>query len=269
MAAVSPKELRQLVNRLEAEAVSRPWLYKARVVALALLGYGYLLLILALSVGLPLVLVLGLFTGARAVFIQLVLKLGIPAPRSGSGARAVALGPDPGACRDTASQGASSGSVRDGASSEPRSTCAPSSGGDTRRELQRERRSDFTPRRTRLTCASIRRCRSARRARSPTSKSPSLEHGRISSRSSTDTPRKRSCGTSRANTVRRRREDETPPSSFSSSIGRAAPAGRRSSARSAPRSGRNSISRCGTSRCCSLSCARSSGFTSTRSPRRR
>jgi hypothetical protein len=76
--AVSPKEFRQLVNRLEAEAASRPWLYKACVVALALLGYGYLLLILTLSVGLPLVFVLGLFTGARAVFIQLVLKLGIP-----------------------------------------------------------------------------------------------------------------------------------------------------------------------------------------------
>jgi hypothetical protein len=59
-----------------------------------------------------------------------------------------------------------------------------------------------------------------------------LEHGRISSRSSVDIPPwKGSCGTSRANTVRRRREDETPPGSFSSSIGRAAPAGRRSSAR--------------------------------------
>lgn len=49
MAAVSPKELRQLVSRLEAEAASRPWLYKIRVFTLALLGYGYLLLILALS----------------------------------------------------------------------------------------------------------------------------------------------------------------------------------------------------------------------------
>jgi hypothetical protein len=49
MAAVSPKELRQLVNRLEAEAASGPWLYKLRVVALALLGYAYLLLILAFS----------------------------------------------------------------------------------------------------------------------------------------------------------------------------------------------------------------------------
>jgi hypothetical protein len=78
MAAVSPKELRQLVNRLEAEAGARPWLYKARVVALALLGYGYLLLILALSMGLPVVFVLGLFTAGRAFFIQLVLKLGIP-----------------------------------------------------------------------------------------------------------------------------------------------------------------------------------------------
>jgi hypothetical protein len=78
MAAVSPKELRQLVNRLEAEAASRPGLYKLRVVALALLGYGYLLLILVLSLGLPIVFVAGLFTRARAVFIQLVLKLGIP-----------------------------------------------------------------------------------------------------------------------------------------------------------------------------------------------
>jgi hypothetical protein len=38
MAMVSPKELRQLVNRLEAEAASHPWLYKMRVLALALLG---------------------------------------------------------------------------------------------------------------------------------------------------------------------------------------------------------------------------------------
>ncbi len=78
MVAVSPKELRQLVSRFEAEAASHPWLYKARVVALALLGYGYLLLILAFSVGLPVLFILGLFTSATAVFIQLVLKLGIP-----------------------------------------------------------------------------------------------------------------------------------------------------------------------------------------------
>ena len=75
---MSQKELRQLVVRLEADAASRPWRYKARVVALALLGYAYLLLILVLSVGLPVVFVLGLFTSATAVFIQLVLKLGIP-----------------------------------------------------------------------------------------------------------------------------------------------------------------------------------------------
>jgi hypothetical protein len=43
MAAVSPKELRQLVKRLEAEAASRPWLYKLRVLGLALLGYAYML----------------------------------------------------------------------------------------------------------------------------------------------------------------------------------------------------------------------------------
>jgi hypothetical protein len=78
MASVSPKELRQLVSRLESEAASRPWLYKARVVGLALLGYAYLLLILVLSIDLPILFVVGLFTSARAVFIQLVLKLAIP-----------------------------------------------------------------------------------------------------------------------------------------------------------------------------------------------
>jgi hypothetical protein len=45
MAGVSPKELRQIVNRLEIEAASRPWLYKFRVIAFV--GYAYLFLILS------------------------------------------------------------------------------------------------------------------------------------------------------------------------------------------------------------------------------
>src|SRR5438128_12200258 len=127
MAAVSPKELSELVNRLEAEAASRPWLYKARVVALALLGYACLLLILVLSIGLPILFVIGLFTGPRAVFIQLVLKLGIPLLAVAAVLRTVALGADPRACRDVALQRTSSASFRDGAPAEPRSACAPSS----------------------------------------------------------------------------------------------------------------------------------------------
>jgi hypothetical protein len=65
-------------QQARGEAASRPWLYKPRAVALALLGYAYLLVILALSIGLPFVFVYGLFTIVRAVFIQLVLKLAIP-----------------------------------------------------------------------------------------------------------------------------------------------------------------------------------------------
>ena len=78
MASVSPKELRQLVNRLEAEAVSRPWLYELPVLGLALVGYAYLFLIFVLSVGLPVLFVLGLFTGGRVLFIQALLKLAVP-----------------------------------------------------------------------------------------------------------------------------------------------------------------------------------------------
>jgi hypothetical protein len=76
--AVSPKELRQLVNRLEAEAASRPWLYKLRVLGLALVGYAYLFFIFVLSVGLPVLFVLGLFTAGRVLFIQALLKLAVP-----------------------------------------------------------------------------------------------------------------------------------------------------------------------------------------------
>ena len=36
------REFEQLVARLEAQALRRPWLYKMRVLALALLGYGYI-----------------------------------------------------------------------------------------------------------------------------------------------------------------------------------------------------------------------------------
>ena len=78
MAAVSPKELRQLVNRLEAEAASRPWLYKLPVLGLALVSYAYLFLIFVLSLGLPVLVVLGLFTGGRVLFIQALLKLAVP-----------------------------------------------------------------------------------------------------------------------------------------------------------------------------------------------
>jgi hypothetical protein len=74
----SPTELRQLVNRLEAEAASRPWLYKLRVLGLALVGYAYLFLIFVLSVGLPVLFVLGLFTAGRVLFIQALLKLAVP-----------------------------------------------------------------------------------------------------------------------------------------------------------------------------------------------
>jgi hypothetical protein len=92
-----------------------------------------------------------------------------------------------------------------------------------------------------------------------------LEHGRISSRSSVDIPpgKGRAAPPAQIRSVdggrTRRRQARSHPRSV---------ALRRLAGGRARESGRSSISRCGTSRCCSLSCARSSGFTSTRSPRR-